>query len=212
MKTLLIPFSCIFLWFSSLRHWGSDIYCYDERTQHFLIYFYDFFSSLLFVKLLCVSLSLLLTLLNTGEAKIIYHVLAHGQTLYQINFSSHHCWGFEKKANDRKKREKIKNSSCFSVSSAITFKKNEYILLATLNTNERKQRLKNVFLEMIINGNWKGRCLARHVCWCVGDEIYRFEDEKFSCEIFFHLIYWNLQDEELSLRRSFLWKRRLMVF
>lgn len=35
--------------------------------------------------------------------------------------------------------------------------------------------------------------------------------KKFSCEIFLLLIYWNLQDEELSLR-SFLWNRLLMVF
>ena len=90
------------------------------------------------------------------------------------------------------------------------YKKNEYILLATLNTNERKQRLKNVFLEMIINGNWKGRCFARHVC--VGEEIYRIEDEKFSCVIFSLLIYWNSQDEEMSLGRTFHRNQRLMLF
>jgi hypothetical protein len=148
MKTLLIPFSCILLLFFALAPKRRYLLLRRPSTtfSHLFLWFFllfclwSFFYFLLFLSRLCLHCRI------HSEGKIIHHILAHGQTLQQINFSSRRCCGDLKEATTSR-REKIKNSSCFRNLLGKSHFKMNLFSLATINTNGRKKRQKNVFLK-----------------------------------------------------------------
>lgn len=99
------------------RREEKNIYCFNDRENIFSYIFMIFFSFFSFVFFLACAHGLTLTLQHSQAGKIIHHILAHSQTLHQINFSSSVCWMKNiwdlKRSKNMKKKKKIKNSSCF---------------------------------------------------------------------------------------------------